>query len=728
MTGQLGQLAQSSASILAELALYSLACLGAGTVGRRVVVMVLGSLAPLSAMSRLASDFLAGLSLLAVVWLSLALAGWFAPALISSVLACSLLCALLCIPDLRAAARQAKSLALDLWQGPLSLAVLSLLVVFWILFGITALARPLSGDALNLHMLVPKVVASSHQLTGQFLNYRNSYFGLLGEMHHAVFLQFGFEDAAKLFSWPVMMAGAVCLAAICAHCGSGRPGKWLAILMLYTSTGVVWWVGEGKIDCYSTALGLAAVLWLMPGRRSVAGMALGGGFASFAVQAKLAYGLTLLPVLALVCLWPLLTKAAGDQRGRWHFRSQVPELVAASAMFLLTMAPHIAKNLLLFGSVVGTTEVDAHLPTFLDEKWYGPDVSARIQMAYPLVLSYGSYFAQYGNLSPLVLGFIPVALLFRVHREGNPALLPVSLAPFLTVVPWMIAYPDKVVVRYLLVPLLMWIPLAARGAEMVCPIPVQTDGVTPAKGWGHGRPAWLDAVMGVGLGLLALRGSRLPDLVAGRFVVALAGFAFLAYLSAASWGPQQPRELRALTFVSLVAMFLVLSSVAYMSLSFLVYPGRTFAYLSGRLTACDIQESWCRVSAVLNTDAPKGARVWSTTTYKYFMRPDLIQCSTSMSDETAILSDADPGLRWRRLRDRGIDYLLIDTRDSTAGMARGILVGAPGQSGEIQRLFEDGPLSLFKIQWQATDGPAHYQCRQARSPGWTVTQKPQAQP
>lgn len=728
MMAQLEQLALSSLSILAQLTLHVLACLGAGTAVRRVIVMAFGSLVALSPMARLASDFLAGFGLLATVWLSLALAGWFSPGLILTLLAGSLFCTLLCISDLLAAVRQAKSIALDLWRGPASLAVLAVLVVCWILLGVTALARPLSGDALNLHMLVPKVVGSSHELTGQFLNFRNSFFGLLGEMHHAVFLSFGLVDAAKLLSWPTMMAGAVCLAAICAHCGSGRPGKWLAILMLYTSTGVLWWIGEGKIDCYSTSLGLAAVLWLLPGQSSLAGMALGGAFAAFAVQAKLAYGLTLLPALAFLSLWSPFWTAVGGHKSRSLVRSQLRGLVVAGAMFLLAMVPHVAKNLLLFGSVVGTTEADATLPTFLEEKWYGPEVSAQIQMAYPLVLSFGSYFAQYGNLSPLVLGFIPVALLFRVHRDRNPALLPISLAPLLTVVPWMIAYPDKVVVRYLLVPLLMWIPLAARGAEIAYPVPEKAGASAPAARWPSGKPGVIDIVMGLGLGLLAWRGWRLDDAAAGRFVMACAGFSFLAYRSAAMWGAQHPRELRALTFVSLVVTFVVFGSVAHMSLSLLMNPGRTVAYLSGRLSACDVQESWCRVSEVLNLEAPKGARVWSTTTYKYFMRPDLIQCSTSRPDEAAILEETDPALAWRRLRDRGIDYLLIDTRDSTAAKAQGILAAAPGRPGEVQRLFAEGPLSLFKIQWQDSDGPSRYQCRQARPPGWTVIAQEQGRP
>lgn len=715
MTAQLGQLALSGLTILTQLSLHALACLGAGTAARRVVVMALGPLTPLSPIARLAVDFLAGLGLLSAVWLSLALAGWFAPGVILAVLTCSLLCATITTSDLRAALGQATSIARDLGRGPASLSVLAGLLVIWILFGVTALARPLSGDALNLHMLVPKIIASSHELTGQFLNYRNSYFGLLGEMHHAVFLSFGWSDAAKLFSWPTMVAGAVCLAAICARCGSGRPGKWLAILMVYTSTGVVWWIGEGKIDCYSTALGLAAVLWLLPGHRTPADLALGAAFAALAVQAKLAYGLTLLPALAFLCLWSPL-KAASGLGWRWLIRSQAKGMAAAGAMFVLAMIPHLAKNVLLFGSLIGTTEVEGTLPTFLDESWYGPAVAAQIQMAYPLVLSYGSYFAQYGNLSPLVLGFVPVALLFGAHRDGNPALLPLSIAPLLTIVPWMIAYPDKVVTRYLLVPLLMWIPLAARGAEVVC---------SPGQGSPNdnllARHRFFHVLIASGLGLLALRGLQMEEVGARWFITSVAAFAYLAYRTAFSWESRTPLELRMLTFASLVVPFVVLGSVAYMSSSFLLFPGRTLAYLSGRLSACDIQEPWCRASAVVNLEAPEGARVWSTTTYKYFMRPDLIQCSATMADETAIWDAQDPKAAWLRLRERGIDYVLIDTRDSSAGLAQGILAAAPGRPGQIQRLFLDGPLSLFKIQWQASDGPSRYPCRQVRAPGWAVS-------
>jgi hypothetical protein len=704
-----------AASVFAQLALYSLACLGAGAAGRRVLTRTLGSLETLSPLGRLASDFILGLGLLACAWLLLALAGWFSPAAIGVLLVASwIACAMLSRGDFREGMDHLRSMATELRRGPASLAILALLTVGWMLFGFTALATPLSGDSLALHMLIPKVVADSHQLTTQFFNSRISYFGVQGEMHHAALLSLASPDAAKLFSWPTMMAGALMLVSICGKCGAGRPGKWLALLILYTSTGVLWWIGEGKIDIYSTALGLAAVRWLLPGTRTRADVALGAMLAAFTIQAKLAYGLTLAPILAFLYFWPLVFRSGPRMRG------ELGRLGVAAGAFALAMAPHIAKNLLLFGSIVGTTETAGNLPTFLEERWYSAETRSRIQLLAPLILTFGDYFAQYGTLSPLVLAFLPLALLMR--GAGNPAhgiLLPLSLAPLLTLVPWFIAYPDKVVTRYLLVPLLLWIPLAARAAENVA-YPPAPDGMQ--SGWKAHAPLAKALLIAVLLALL-WRVSRLQSGFERFFAGTTLAFAFLAYLSVspASW---RPLGSRLLGFVALMVAFVVYFSTVYRTVNYLFYPAKTVAYLSGRIQECDWQHDWCRAASAVNAVAARGERIFSSTTYKYFLRPDLIQCASSGEEVNRIAGFIDRASGRAELVERGFRFALIDKRDGDgAGRVRELLTGSDVPPSQVEVLFAEGPLTLYKVLRQDAAADARYECRQLKPPAWTVVKR-----
>jgi hypothetical protein len=712
-----------AARLLCLLAGYSLSCLGAGAAVRRSLSRVLRADAtPISPLGLLATDFLLGQGIFASVWLSLALAGRFSPVATGAVLCLSLLGLGFEFTDASAGARQVRSVAKELFAGPPSQVILALVTVAWILMGFTALTESLSGDSLNLHMLIPKVVAHSQVLTNEFFNARNTYFGLQGEMHHALLLSLGSQDAAKLFSWPTMMAGALMLVSICARCGAGRPGKWLGLILLYTTSGVIWWIGEGKVDIYSTALGLAAVYWLLPGPRSRLGLALGGAFAAFAVQAKLAYGLTLVPLLAFLYSWPWVAELAAvlrrlDRTAQQTLRRATLPLLLTLGAFLLAMIPHLAKNLFLFGNVVGSVE-SRTLPAFLEEPWYGPAVRTRIQLLYPLVLTFGEFFAQYGTLSPLVLAFLPLSVLLgRDPRPlGERVLLPLSLSPLLAVIPWMIAHADKVVTRYLLVPLLLWIPLAAVAAERAGFWQSPSLGTLPGRVRGLSKRTlpWILA------GIVAWRIQSLPPGVERYFVGSGAIFALLAYRDTLA-APGRPWQARSLGFVIVLVSFVVLWSTVFRFTNYMFFPERTLLYLAGKVRFCDFQWDWCRASEVANDSAPWGARLFSTTTYKYFLRPDLIECSNKGDDDRQILGSRTPADARTALLRRGFGYLLLDTRDSGSGFLSEAIVQS-GSDGEVRPLFAEGTLTLYKILPRDAPAPT-YECRQIRPPGWAVVER-----
>ena len=160
-------------------------------------------------------------------------------------------------------------------------------------------------------------------------------------------------------------------------------------------------------------------------------------------------------------------------RRRWEkltTRSLLP-LISAGLIFsvfvLIGLAPQFIKNGVLLGAPLaplGTTNID----WLMRERWYDATTVSHIRFLYPFVLTFGEYFAQYGQLSVLVLAFLPLALfLRRPETYRRSPLTAVTAAAWVAIAGWAGFQGDKVVTRYLLPVLLLCIPLAAAAAEHV---------------------------------------------------------------------------------------------------------------------------------------------------------------------------------------------------------------------------------------------------------------------
>jgi hypothetical protein len=134
--------------------------------------------------------------------------------------------------------------------------------------------------------------------------------------------------------------------------------------------------------------------------------------------------------------------------------------------FTFAVGPHLIKNGVLFDNPLAPFAGGSL--GWADQVWFTPETSRRIVLTYPLALTFGNYWAQYGNLSPLLLAFSPLALLLARPRSVlDSALLAVTLAALLGVVTWLIVRPAVFSPRYILATLLLFALLPARAAEEV---------------------------------------------------------------------------------------------------------------------------------------------------------------------------------------------------------------------------------------------------------------------
>ncbi|MBV5267121.1 MAG: hypothetical protein JZU67_01085, partial [Burkholderiaceae bacterium] len=101
-----------------------------------------------------------------------------------------------------------------------------------------------------------------------------------------------------------------------------------------------------------------------------------------------------------------------------------------------------------------------------DVQSFSAETTRRIVLTYPLVLTYGSYWAQLGNMSPLLLAFLPLALLVpnpKIFWNGPVAAL--AIASLTGLVIWVALFPAVPMPRCFLATLILLIVPASWAAE-----------------------------------------------------------------------------------------------------------------------------------------------------------------------------------------------------------------------------------------------------------------------
>ncbi len=445
---------------------YAFACLSLGL----FLLQILEAKQPLhnrSALVKLATAFILGLGIISAIWLLLALVGWFKLSSIVPILILGACSGLRWLPaNLSAAFAQIKTI----WQATRSdscawqgIAAITLILLLAGLISMT----PWEGDAIAVYLAVPKVLAASYRLT--LLPGYETFMsvGLLGEMHAAAFIRLnnGSEPMAlKLFSGLTSLAALIMLLGLSTQAGLQRRGKWLVAASYFTSSAIYTMLGNGKPDIIAAALGLAAYYYaLTAGPGSLIGL-----FSGFAGVMKLSYLVTVFPGIAWLALWQEL-KTLNFQ----HLKPQelLPPLrkvlitgLKIAGWVILAFLPHFLKNWALLNAPFapfGQAGIG-----WLDQNFFGFETTRRILLTYPFAITFGSYYGQAGDLSPLLLAFLPLA--FCLPRPKNllqSPLAALTLAASLGLLVWLLRFPSVLAPRYYLATLVIFFPIAMRGAE-----------------------------------------------------------------------------------------------------------------------------------------------------------------------------------------------------------------------------------------------------------------------
>ncbi len=445
--------------------LYIFACLGAGLSLLSIFRVNNTRWQNSDEWVRTTTEFVLGQGILANIWVILAIYGWFSPAII---ITCVLVLAILGIirkyENFFTLLVLTKKIIVGASQDTLAWKLVAGLTSFLCLAWITSIGRSPLGDGSGFYLALPKVISSTHFLTPLPSLEELTSIGLQAEMHFAALMSLGSAGAAQLFSWPTILAGSFMLLKIADDADIKRRGKWLVLAMLFTSSAVIELSGNGKTDLFAAAFGLTAYYWAFEIRKSDEPLALWltGIFSGLALVAKISYAFTFLPSISLIIAW-CYWNAPNSQRERIsHLPASFFKLGAGALIFIL---PHLLKNYVLFDNALAPLGFDS-IEWRQYQSWNGPETTRLILLSVPFALTFGQYWAQIGNISPLMLMCLPLAVFLRTKKtSSNNTLYIATFSALIGMAAWFLFRPTVFAPRYFFACVFLFFLLAAKSAE-----------------------------------------------------------------------------------------------------------------------------------------------------------------------------------------------------------------------------------------------------------------------
>ena len=326
------------------------------------------------------------------------------------------------------------------------------------------------GDAAAFYLVLPKLLAANQKwsLLAGFEAF--STIGIHGELHYAALMALGSSWGAKLFNWPISISCAAGLAALGSKLGVGKRGQWLIIIMVFTSTAFAKLIGNGKVDIFAAAMGVAAIYWVFQeyNKSSGAEIILSGLFAGFAIIAKISYLTLIVPCMLLLITWQgYYSKNYEKSRLRYFNKS----ILLFGAGMLIPILVHLLKNWVLFHEPFAPFfyfSENYFKADWTYQNWISFETIKKLILTYPFALCYGKYPFQTGTMSKLYLAFAPLILLIPKKKKLiQNRMFQITFIGIMGIVIWTAVKPGVFAPRYILYTLLLLTPIIAGATEYI---------------------------------------------------------------------------------------------------------------------------------------------------------------------------------------------------------------------------------------------------------------------
>jgi hypothetical protein len=348
--------------------------------------------------------------------------------------------------------------------------IFTLNIIMALAYAVAAWTFPPIGDAEAFYLVYPKIIAATgwiEPMHGSY--YAFSTISLPAELHFASLMVLSDPAAAKLFVFPISIAAIIMLCELIKLCGGNRVACTLACAITLSSTAYNHHIFDGKTDMFAATFGLATIYWLIKStitERNSAYYVISGIFAGLATLAKFSYIPTLGISVLLITVWQHFSRNTSFRQALLN-SSQLFYIFSILGIFaLLPWIPQLIKNALLFNAPLAPFIGAETTSGWLKQVWFSDETTRHIIKTYPLALIYGRYPMQGGDMSFLMLAFMPFIFLTpKLNSWRHSILSTVTISGLCAVILWIALMPSIIAPRYILSSLLLLIPIVAISTE-----------------------------------------------------------------------------------------------------------------------------------------------------------------------------------------------------------------------------------------------------------------------
>ena len=281
---------------------------------------------------------------------------------------------------------------------------------------------------------------------------------------YAVMIQLFGDQSARLISWLFGVATIWLGTTLTETIGGTKSAQRILPVLIVTSTAFIDLMGDGKVDLFSSAYSLSSIYWFINAvkvrqdkKRTL--FIFSGCLTGFACILR---PQNVFLIGAFVVSYSLL-KLRTKYISRLQFTRQIYWMILGACGFAFY---HLVINWIVVGTPLAFLSVLTKInPT--DGPWdYNPNVVWVYRLFYPLVITFKNSGASLGNISPLIVAFLPLLMSAPIRRHINlkDDAAEIYIATVIVLFSWVILIFTVVEVRYVF---FLWIILFIPISEII---------------------------------------------------------------------------------------------------------------------------------------------------------------------------------------------------------------------------------------------------------------------
>ncbi|MFT3894639.1 MAG: hypothetical protein QM730_23670 [Anaerolineales bacterium] len=279
----------------------------------------------------------------------------------------------------------------------------------------------------------------------------------------ALMLSFG-DQSARLFSW---MCGVVIIIvgmAIGERMKLSKRALYILLMLMVTTTALSDLMGDGKVDLISTAPAVAAIYWIVVGsvdrQLNRSSLLLVGFLCGLAIVGR-PFNAFLLGIFIILFYFQNILSKNGF--GRTDFKPSIISLFWIGVGVGVLGLYHLFANWIILGNPFAfITSLSKINPS--NGPWgFNPQTIFLFRLFYPFVATYLNTPQSLGNMSPVIVAFIPILFIQDVRKDIHISreLFNLAVVCLVTLLLWVFLFFTVLEFRYVLsIWIILFIPLA----------------------------------------------------------------------------------------------------------------------------------------------------------------------------------------------------------------------------------------------------------------------------